>query len=122
MTPRIPISLPSGPRNTNRHEPPTRKSPSQTASEKSRGPNQRLRLESARPPLRVAAARDEPRMLEHLEVLRDRRLTHCERLGQVHHARLARREPGENRPSRRVGQCGESHIESINAHDLYNLR
>src|SRR5437762_8956331 len=42
MTPRMPISAPSGLRKTKRHVPPTLKSPSQTASENPRGPNQRL--------------------------------------------------------------------------------
>src|SRR6266849_10906252 len=36
------MSLPSGPRNTERHPPPTFRSISQTASDQPRGPNQRL--------------------------------------------------------------------------------
>src|ERR1700736_537149 len=40
--PRIPISLPSGPRSTERHVPSTFRSISQTASDQPRGPNQRL--------------------------------------------------------------------------------
>src|SRR5713226_10054041 len=37
------MSLPSGPRSTNRKPPPTFRSTSQTASDQPRGPNQRLR-------------------------------------------------------------------------------
>src|SRR4249920_481933 len=46
-------------------------------------------LEPARPPLRVLAGRDEPGPLQHLEVLRDRRLAHVERLGQLRDRGLA---------------------------------
>src|SRR5262249_17470583 len=38
----MPMSLPSGPRNTKRKPPPTRRSTSQTTSDQPRGPNQRL--------------------------------------------------------------------------------
>src|SRR5438034_11695492 len=40
-----------------------------------------LGLEAARPPLRVAAARNQAGALQHLQVLGDRRLAHRERLG-----------------------------------------
>src|SRR5205807_10117791 len=38
----MPMSWPSGPRNTKRKPPPTRRSTSQTTSDQPRGPNQRL--------------------------------------------------------------------------------
>src|SRR5437868_9165330 len=230
MTPRMPISPPSGPRKTKRHVPPTLKSPSQIASEKPRGPNQRLSsshlvnasktiargasntrtiltsrsegvvtlsvpvlsmreqgwglvdgpwklsvcsslgrrpycapglrlrvlslhlleqkvepaevalpdlaiviepatcvgerlwLEAAWPALRVAAARDETSVLEYLEMLGDRGLAHREGLGQLHDACLARREPGENRAPRRVGEGGKGGIETIGGHHVCNLK
>src|SRR5256884_6759095 len=46
---------------------------------------QRPRLEPARPRLRPAAADDEPGTLEHLQMLRDRRLAHAEGLRELHH-------------------------------------
>src|SRR6185437_2253057 len=44
---------------------------------------ERACLELARPPLRRAAAGDEPRLLQHLEVLRDRRQAHIEWFGKL---------------------------------------
>src|SRR5438093_8991852 len=54
-----------------------------------------LGLEAAGPPLRVAAARDQAGALQDSEVLGDRGLAHGERVGQLRHRRLTRREPGE---------------------------
>src|SRR6476659_9360668 len=56
-----------------------------------------LRLEGARPPLRLAALFDEAGALEHLQVLRDRGQAEIERGGQLRHRRLALRKPGEHR-------------------------
>src|SRR5205085_11067774 len=50
---------------------------------------QRPGVELAGTPLRVAAARDEPGPLQHLEMLRHRGEAHVERLGQLGHRRLA---------------------------------
>src|SRR5262245_31711285 len=50
---------------------------------------QRARLDPARPPLRLASARDQAGTLEHLEVLGNRRQTHIEGLGEFRHRRLA---------------------------------
>src|SRR5262245_27604345 len=43
----------------------------------------RGRFQPARPPLRLAAARDQPRPLQHLEMLRHRRAAHLERPGEL---------------------------------------
>src|SRR2546429_8499144 len=68
---------------------------------------QRPRLEPARPRLRPAAADDEPGPLEHLQMLRDRRMAHAEGLRELHHARLPAGEAGEGRAARWVGQRGD---------------
>src|SRR5437016_3722220 len=88
---------------------------------------QRPRLEPARPRLRPAAADDEPGPLEHLQMLRDRRLAHAEGLRELHHARLPAGEAGEDRAARRVGECGEGLVEAVGRHAyktiwLYNRR
>src|SRR5215510_11241309 len=44
---------------------------------------ERLRLQPAGPPLRLAPARDQSRVLQYPEVLRNCRKTHLERLGQL---------------------------------------
>src|SRR4051812_23612469 len=74
---------------------------------------QRPRLQPARPPLRFAAAGDEPRALEHLQVLGNRRQGHVERLGQLVHRRLPPRQPPENRPPSRVGKGRERGAEGV---------
>ena len=76
------------------------------------GLGERLGLEPARPPLRVAAARNQPGALEHLEVLGDRGLAHRERLGELRHRGLARREPGEDRPAGGIGERRERRVEA----------
>src|SRR4051812_96172 len=63
-------------------------------------------LHPARPPLRLAAADDQPRALQYLQVARDCRQAHRERLRQLVHARLALGEAGQDRTSRRVGGRG----------------
>src|SRR3954470_4890208 len=50
---------------------------------------ERLGLQPARGPLRLATADDQACALEHLEVARDRGLAHRERLGELVHGRLA---------------------------------
>src|SRR5882672_12310686 len=45
---------------------------------------ERIGLEPARPPLRLAPALDQARVLEHLEVLGDGGKAHVKRLGQFH--------------------------------------
>src|SRR6185295_4491722 len=70
-----------------------------------------LCLEVTRPPLRISAARDEPRALEHLEVLRDRRLAHIERLGELVDRGIAGSQTREYRAPCRIGEGGEDRVE-----------
>src|SRR5882724_1304902 len=65
---------------------------------------QRIGLQPARTPLRLAAALDEPGALEHLQVLGDGGQAHVEGLGDLHHRGLAR---GEAREDRSPGGIGE---------------
>ena len=76
---------------------------------------ERLRLDAARAPLRVAAAGDQAGALEHLQVLRDGRLAHVERLGELVHGRLAEGQPREDRAARGVGQCEEGRVQAVGA-------
>src|SRR5258705_238185 len=64
-------------------------------------------LDAAGAPLRIAAAGDEPRVLENFQMLRDRRQAHLERLGQLRHRGVPARETRENRPAGRIGQSRE---------------
>src|SRR3990172_4961650 len=59
---------------------------------------ERTRIEPAGPPLRVAAPRDEARVLEDLEVLRDGGHADVEGLGQLRDRGHAPREASQNRP------------------------
>src|SRR5262245_44500050 len=61
-------------------------------------------FELARPPLGLAAARNEACALEHLEMPRDRRQADLEGLGQLVHGGLAVCEARENGASRWGGQ------------------
>src|SRR5213596_235865 len=74
---------------------------------------QPLGLEAARPPLCVAAARNQAGALQHLQVLGDRRLAHRERLGQLRHRRLTRRQAGEDRPPGGIGEGCEDGVEAV---------
>src|SRR5262245_61567 len=74
------------------------------------------RLQPARTPLRLAAAGDQSGALEHLQVLRDRRHAHVERLGELGDGRLARREPRENGAARRVRERRKRRAELIECH------
>src|SRR5580704_49001 len=76
------------------------------------------RLEPARPPLRRAAARDQAGTLEHLQMLRDRRQADLERFGQFGNRRLARGEPRQDRPPRRIGERRQGRAERI-GHPYY---
>ena len=68
---------------------------------------QRVRTKPSRPPLRLTTLLDETGPLEHPQVLGDGGLAHVERLGEVLDRRLARGEPGQDRPPGRVGKSGE---------------
>ena len=70
-----------------------------------RGVLERLGLQPARPPLCVASARNQSGVLEHLQVLGDRRQADRERRRDLVDGRLAFGEPREDRPARRVGEA-----------------
>src|SRR5215210_2701374 len=82
---------------------------------------ERLGLEPARPPLRLPAADDQPRALEHLQVPRDRREAHRERLRELVDGRLALGEAREDRAARRVGEGGEREAEVVGRHVTVRL-
>src|SRR5215217_4037370 len=76
----------------------------------------RVRLQPARPPLSLPAAHDQSGALEHLEVARDCRQAHRERLRQLVHGRLALGESGQDRAARRIGESGEGEAELVGWH------
>src|SRR3970282_2890796 len=78
---------------------------------------ERVRLEPAGAPLRLAAARNEAGALQHLEVLGDRRQAHLERLRQLGDGRLTRGQASENRAPGRIGEGGKSCAQSVGWHD-----
>src|SRR6516164_9796705 len=73
---------------------------------------QRCRLQAAGTRGPAPSTSDQACALEHLQMLGDRRLAHREGPRELHHARLARGEPGENGAARRVGERGEGVIEA----------
>src|SRR5215208_8307766 len=77
---------------------------------------ERLGLHPARAPLRLAAADDQPCPLEHLQVARDRRQAHRERLRQLVHGRLALGETRQDRAACRIGESGEGEAELVGWH------
>src|SRR5437588_386865 len=88
---------------------------------------QRARLEPGGPPLALPAPRDQPGSLEHLQVLRDRRHGHLERLGQLGDGGLSGREPREDGPPRGIREGRERSVQLVCRHHhstpwLYNRR
>src|SRR5918999_5279948 len=79
---------------------------------------ERLRLQPAGPPLRLASLLDESRPLEHLEVLRDSGKAHVEGGGQLCDRRLTEGQAGENRAPGGIGESGEGHAQGIGVHLL----
>src|SRR5213593_4962902 len=75
-----------------------------------------VRLEPCRSPLRVAPARNQSCVLEHLEMLRDRRKGHVERLRELRDRGFPRRETSEDRPPRRVGDGRERRAQMVRRH------
>src|SRR6266540_202481 len=69
------------------------------------------RLEPGGPPLPLPASCDEPRPLQHLQVLRDRRQAHLERLRQLGDGSLPRRQPREDRPPRGIREGPEGAVQ-----------
>src|SRR5947209_7676623 len=69
------------------------------------------RLDAARPPLRLAPARDQAGAFQHLEMLRYRRQAHRKGLGEFRHRGFPKREPRQDGPARRVGKGCERSAE-----------
>src|ERR1700734_2592221 len=63
--------------------------------------SERDRRDPAGPPLRLAPAQDQAGMLQHLEMFRDCRKAHGERLREFCHRRLAARQARQNAPTPR---------------------
>src|SRR3989442_16014184 len=78
-----------------------------------RGVLEGTRLEPAGPPLRLATARDQTGVLQHLEVLGDRGKAHREGLGQLRDRGLARAEASKDRAPGGIGQGREGGVEAI---------
>src|SRR5579863_4432773 len=78
----------------------------------------RTRGETARTPLRLAAARDQTCALQHLQMLRDCRKTHLKRFRQFRYRGLARGESSQYRSPGRVGEGGEGAAELVGRHAL----
>jgi len=75
------------------------------------GTGQGLGFHPYRTALGVAAPRDQPGLLQHLQVLGDRRLAHGERRGQLADRGLAGGQPRQDGAPGRVGQGGEGGVE-----------
>ena len=69
--------------------------------------------EPARPPLRLAAARDQASPLQHLEMFGDGRHAHLEWLGQLRNRSFARGQTCQDGPPCRIGEGGEGGAEVI---------
>lgn len=67
----------------------------------------------ARTPGAVHPPRDEARILQHLEVARDRRLAHLEGLGQLHHPGFALGQSGQESAPGGIGESGENFLHSV---------
>src|SRR5262245_32333315 len=76
----------------------------------------RARLQAASAPLRLAAALDQPRALEHLEVLGHRGQADVEGLRDLEHRGFARSEAREDRAPRGVGEGGKGGAEAVGGH------
>jgi hypothetical protein len=69
--------------------------------------------ERTRTPLSVAPAPNEARVLKHIEVLGDRRLGQGERLHELRHVRVSRRETSEDRASCGIGERSEGQAQTV---------
>jgi len=67
----------------------------------------------ARSPLRITPAFDEARILQHLEMLRDRWLAELERRCELGHRCLALRKTGEDRAARGISQSRKGSVQSV---------
>src|SRR5438445_2512779 len=82
---------------------------------------ERPRLQPGGPPLPLPAPRDQSRPLEHLQMLRDRRQAHLERLGQFGDGGLPGRQSRENRPPGGIRQGRERPVQLVGHHDYSTL-
>src|SRR5207247_1373925 len=73
-------------------------------------------LEAARPPLRVAALRDQAGVLQHFQVFADSGKAEVERLGQFRDRGLSLRKTSQDRPPRGIGEGCERDAELITCH------
>ena len=73
---------------------------------------QALPFQVAEPGSRPATARNEPCPLEHLEVLRDRRLRHRERGRKLGDRQVAGRQAGKDGAASRVGEGAEAYLKA----------
>src|SRR6266568_5075632 len=88
---------------------------------------ERIRPEPAGSPLRLAAALDQARALENLEVLGHGGQAHVERLGQFQDRGFPRGEAREDRAPRGIGEGGKGRAEAIGQHGdqivpVFNLK
>src|SRR3989440_1700984 len=83
---------------------------------------ERIGLEPAGPPLRLAAALDQARALEDLEVLGHGREADLEGLGQLQDRSLARGEAREDRPPSGIGEGGKRGAEAVGRHMYLTYR
>src|SRR5438105_12637280 len=74
-------------------------------------------FEPARPPLRLAAARDQPGAFQYLEVLGDRRQAHRERRGKLRDRSLAQRQARKYGAPGGIGERRKCAAEAIGHHD-----
>src|SRR5262249_44914614 len=81
---------------------------------------ERARPKPAGPPLRLATAGDQTGALEHLEMLRNGRKAHRERVGQLRDRCLARGEARKDRTPSGIGEGGGSGAQAIRRHALDN--
>src|SRR2546427_4754320 len=81
---------------------------------------ERIGLQPARPPLRLAAALDQARALQHLEMFRNGGKADLEGLGQFQDRGFARGEAREDRPPRGIGEGGKGGAEAIGRHVQWN--
>jgi hypothetical protein len=81
------------------------------------------RLQPARPPLRLASLRDQAGMLQHLQVLGNRRQAQLKGLGQLGYRRLTLAQPRQNGAPGGVGQgCkGDAEVIVCDGHVFYRL-
>src|SRR5690606_28015957 len=78
---------------------------------------ERRYFQPAGPPLRVATARDQSRLFQDFEMLRNGRHAHVERRSQFRNGRLTLRQLLQDGPPCRVCQCPEYSTELVIVHD-----